>query len=316
MSLFLPHRGWLLKLAKGCTPDDPPLGKAWAKHVLNLLARPIPEVLIAHTPRARALRLEPLVLSIKEVWFFGSEGPVTLPERPSGREEVRGQQRTLIYTAQSKALADLARAYEPVGLLLELGKSGGTTVRKLAREVLDGKLASLQQLAATLERGNHPHAPAVRQLSGGEPSPVPDAAVELADAQRQASSAPCPGCQSLHTRSVHRVGKEGPNHGRLFIKCRHCNRFEWASSTSGPDDELDDAQAQAALCPNCGKPRRALRVRKEGRNHGRIFLGCSDRACDSFEWLTPAGGHDEAPLPEGRFPTSVSPCTAPRTRRG
>jgi hypothetical protein len=42
-------------------------------------------------------------------------------------------------------------------------------------------------------------------------------------------------------------------------------------------------------CPRCGKARRAFRVRKEGPNQGRLFLSCSDRECDSFEWADSRG---------------------------
>jgi hypothetical protein len=55
------------------------------------------------------------------------------------------------------------------------------------------------------------------------------------------------------------------------------------------DQELADLQARATPCPRCGKPRRAWRVRKEGTNQGRLFLGCSDRECDSFEWADSGG---------------------------
>src|SRR5262249_31086747 len=57
-------------------------------------------------------------------------------------------------------------------------------------------------------------------------------------------------------------------------------------ATAGADTERDEAQAKAGPCPECGKARRALRVKKEGPNQGRLFLACSDRACDSFEWAS------------------------------
>jgi hypothetical protein len=55
----------------------------------------------------------------------------------------------------------------------------------------------------------------------------------------------------------------------------------------GPEAELAELQARATPCPRCGKPRLALRVKKEGPNRGRLFLRCTDRSCDSFEWATP-----------------------------
>jgi uncharacterized protein (TIGR02996 family) len=98
------------------------------------------------------------------------------------------------------------------------------------------------------------------------------------------------------TRIVFRVRKEGPNHGRVFAKCTDCQRFDWLTDAPVPktaaasaprksgDAERDALQATVTPCPKCGKPRRALRVSKEGPNHGRLFLACSDRECDSFEW--------------------------------
>lgn len=62
-----------------------------------------------------------------------------------------------------------------------------------------------------------------------------------------------------------------------------------APQAAAADKELADLQARATPCPRCGKARRALRVRKEGPNKGRLFLACSDRACDSFEWAASAG---------------------------
>jgi len=59
------------------------------------------------------------------------------------------------------------------------------------------------------------------------------------------------------------------------------------AAPGGPDAEVAELQARATACPRCGKPRRALRVKKEGPNHGRLFLACSDRKCDSFEWAGP-----------------------------
>src|SRR5438046_582103 len=101
MSLFLPHRGWLVKLARGCTVNDPPLGGSYVKHVLAIFGGPFLEVLLAPAARVGPLRGEPLVLALREVWFFGSSDPVPLPEAPTGREEARGDQRTLIYTTQN-----------------------------------------------------------------------------------------------------------------------------------------------------------------------------------------------------------------------
>jgi uncharacterized protein (TIGR02996 family) len=52
------------------------------------------------------------------------------------------------------------------------------------------------------------------------------------------------------------------------------------------DPELEVAQAAATPCPQCKAHRFARRVRKPGPNVNRIFLSCSDRDCNSFEWVT------------------------------
>jgi uncharacterized protein (TIGR02996 family) len=52
------------------------------------------------------------------------------------------------------------------------------------------------------------------------------------------------------------------------------------------DPELETAQVAATSCPQCGAKRFARRVRKPGPNINRIFLSCSDRDCNSFEWVT------------------------------
>ncbi len=62
-----------------------------------------------------------------------------------------------------------------------------------------------------------------------------------------------------------------------------------AAPAAAADKELADLQARATPCAHCGKARRALRVRKEGPNKGRLFLTCSDRECDSFEWADSGG---------------------------
>jgi uncharacterized protein (TIGR02996 family) len=83
----------------------------------------------------------------------------------------------------------------------------------------------------------------------------------------------------------------------VFAKCTGCQRFDWLTDAPAPtsvvaettgDVERDALQTSAPPCPKCGKPRRAQRVRKEGPNHGRLFLACSDRGCDSFEWAETA----------------------------
>jgi uncharacterized protein (TIGR02996 family) len=110
---------------------------------------------------------------------------------------------------------------------------------------------------------------------------------DLEQARRHAARAVCGGCQKAGALSAYEVQKAGPNEGRLFMKCRHCGRFDWLTPPAERDEELERAQAGARPCPKCGKARRAQRVGKEGPNKGRLFLVCGDPACDSFEWASP-----------------------------
>jgi hypothetical protein len=73
---------------------------------------------------------------------------------------------------------------------------------------------------------------------------------------------------------------------------------EPAELPNSPEEELAALQASAAPCPRCGKPRLALRVKKEGPNQGRLFLRCTDRKCDSFEWAA-SGSAKPAPAQTG-----------------
>jgi uncharacterized protein (TIGR02996 family) len=130
----------------------------------------------------------------------------------------------------------------------------------------------------------------------------------LDQARRHAARTVCPGCRKAGTLSAYEVRKEGPNQGRLFLKCRHCGHFDWLTAPKR-DEELERVQANARPCPKCGKPRRAQRVRKEGPNRDRLFLACADPACDSFEWASPA----TQPQPEQ--PTRPAP-QGERTEEG
>jgi uncharacterized protein (TIGR02996 family) len=118
----------------------------------------------------------------------------------------------------------------------------------------------------------------------------------LWQAQQYAARASCAGCQKK-TLSAYQVQKEGPNQGRLFVKCRHCGSFEWLSAAQAADPELERAQSAARPCPKCGKRRHARRVSKDGANKGRLFLVCADPACDSFEWASPPVGQPQPATP-------------------
>jgi uncharacterized protein (TIGR02996 family) len=108
----------------------------------------------------------------------------------------------------------------------------------------------------------------------------------------------CPGCDKGGTLSPYQVRAEGLNQGRLFLKCRHCGHFQWASAATARDEEVERWQAGAAPCPTCGAGREAKRVRKEGPNKGRIFLVCTAPSCGHFFWGTPAATPTELPAPK------------------
>ncbi|MCI0459915.1 MAG: HAD-IIIA family hydrolase [Gemmataceae bacterium] len=143
---------------------------------------------------------------------------------------------------------------------------------------------------------------------------------ELEQARQHAAAGPCPDCNHEGTRRAFRVQKEGPNKGRLFIKCRECERFEWwpppttvaeAEAAGERDPELAALQGSAGPCPRCGQPRKALRVKKKGTNQGRLFLRCNDPDCDSFEWAPkdPAG---KAPVPQAQQVTASAKGAKPK----
>lgn len=126
--------------------------------------------------------------------------------------------------------------------------------------------------------------------------PTPTAAIETLDQAREyASETRCDGCAKEGTLSAYQVRKEGPNEGRLFVKCRHCGFFGWLTAAIRADAELDQLRTNAKPCHKCGKPRQAGRVAKEGANRGRLFLSCSDPACGGFQWVSPAVGPSATP---------------------
>jgi uncharacterized protein (TIGR02996 family) len=127
---------------------------------------------------------------------------------------------------------------------------------------------------------------------------IPVGIENIEQAREYATGARCEGCGKEGALSAYEVRKEGPNQGRLFVKCRHCGSFNWLTAPATPDAGLEHVRATATPCPKCGKERRAGRATKDGPNKGRLFLTCADPACDSFEWVTPPTG--DAPAVEAR----------------
>jgi uncharacterized protein (TIGR02996 family) len=246
---------------------------------------------------------DPRVESVERVWYVPrDDAAAVLADLLGTDEDVQGVE---FHPSQEAALLELSERSPPVRQLLGLRAVAPASARPLVQQVLDGDLAQLPVLANALARERHPSAGEVRDLAGRlglgrrqSAGLVRDADSELARAQEEAAG-PCPGCGKARKRQAFRTLKEGPNLGRIFLKCKGCGRFDWwpagaAAPAASGDAERDALEARATPCPKCGQPRRALRVRKEGRNQGRLFLACSDRACDSFEWAGPAA-RAEAP---------------------
>jgi uncharacterized protein (TIGR02996 family) len=291
MALFLPHHGWLVTLARRANTRNNPLDEDDRRHLVDLLAKPFPEVLLAGTYDPALLRGRKQVRGIQDIWYFSAEDGVPRPEKPSGRVESAGARWALLYANREEALADLARTYPPVRLLLGLRDSPVERIRKLASVVLDGDVTTLAALAGALEEAGASEASEIRSLVRAVPAPA-DPEAELAEARRRVAESPCPGCRETGSRVVFRVQKEGPNKGRLFARCRECQRFDWLSDAAPAAAEDEDAELaalreRAGPCPRCGKVRQAQRVKKKGPNQGRLFLTCTDRHCDSFEWAAP-----------------------------
>jgi ssDNA-binding Zn-finger/Zn-ribbon topoisomerase 1 len=113
-------------------------------------------------------------------------------------------------------------------------------------------------------------------VSAPEPSQAAATPVAAAAAapERETLSRLCPNCSEKTL--VERTSTKEPNAGRKFVSClRDCGLFEWG-----------DAEAYA--CPKCGCNRDTVKraVKKEGRNHGRIFFGCATfpGGCGFFQW--------------------------------
>jgi len=78
----------------------------------------------------------------------------------------------------------------------------------------------------------------------------------------------CDKCLSLE--KVFIVKKEGPNKGRLFIKCNCPNSFDWLEETDQEDEpKLVKANEKAPYCPKCG----GKMVKRNGKRGP--FYGCS-----------------------------------------
>jgi hypothetical protein len=110
----------------------------------------------------------------------------------------------------------------------------------------------------------------------------------LEQARQYVARISCGGRHKPGILSAFEVRKEGSDSGRLFAKCRHSGHFDWLTPAASADEEHDRTEAYATPCPKCGKVRHARRVGRDGPDKGRLCLACPDRACDGFEWASPA----------------------------
>lgn len=165
MSLFLPRRGWLVECTTDCDPEDHPLGAAYHRHNLSLIEDGYPEVTLAGEFDPAELAGNPLVRSVREMWYF-TDYDASLPDNAAGRRLTPCGIKAIMNFDRDAALADLALDEDnPVRVLWGLWQSGPAAVRPLARAVLDGDLTALPGLAAALEGTGHPDAAAVRRLT-------------------------------------------------------------------------------------------------------------------------------------------------------
>src|SRR5438094_940088 len=65
-------------------------------------------------------------------------------------------------------------------------------------------------------------------------SVIPDIR-SLEQARAYAARTPCAGCGKEGTLSAFETRKPGPNESRLFLKCRHCGRFDWLTAPARLD---------------------------------------------------------------------------------
>jgi hypothetical protein len=310
--LILPRSAWLVTPRQKDKASVVPPGEAIRPHQIDILGNAALGALVAREQEKKTLEENPLVRSVKEVWFLTADGrgkpddgPLgKLEEGPMGRAWRTAEGplgRVWLYNNRDKAMRDLGEVYEPVRVLLELGRRGPRHVREIALEALAGKRTALPTLVRVLAEAEDPRTPVLRRLLPEDAAAAKAGDVALEKAREEVAKGICPGCGKANSRNAYRVQKAGANQGRLFARCTECDRFDWltnapvavqssgegASPAAAPaqtDTELAELQARATPCPRCGKPRKALRVRKEGPNQGRLFLGCSDRNCNSFEW--------------------------------
>jgi hypothetical protein len=131
---------------------------------------------------------------------------------------------------------------------------------------------------------------------------------------------PCPSCKApagTDTRlRCFKVKKEGPNKGRLFLRCPvdGCKHFEWLDVAE--DGEVTTKQEKPAEptnsrhgevqgdpCPDCGGVVKLWESRKDGKNKGKWFYSCNgkssnngEKGCGFFQWSEDTENPDAEPV--------------------
>src|SRR5262245_58196276 len=151
MPLFLPHKGWHVKLKRDLEElEEHRLFREIEKANTNIIEDPPNEAVFSETFDTAKLEKAGLTRWVKPIWFWTSNDPVPFPEDAAGEEIEVCAGHSLVFRSHDKALQDLAKVHEPVRLLRELSRSGPGQTRFLADLVLGGDRETLAILADAL----------------------------------------------------------------------------------------------------------------------------------------------------------------------
>jgi HAD superfamily hydrolase (TIGR01662 family) len=144
---------------------------------------------------------------VREVWFWTTEDPVSLPEECLGEEVEVCMGTSVIYDDYDRALVDLARVHQPIARLLALVLGGPEHVRRLARALLDGDRSAFGPLGDALEEAGHRDTKEIRKLAkaegkkakpqGGRGNPLPAAAPPVPARQDMTAIGSATGIQDI-----------------------------------------------------------------------------------------------------------------------
>src|SRR5215204_5111352 len=127
MRLFLPHKGWYIKLKKGLH-EYPDLQLELYRVNTNLFDEPKTDAVLLDTYDITKLMGRPETKSVKEVWYWTTDS-VGYPEHDTLGLLVEGcAGNPVIYDDYDRAIIDLAGMHPPVARLLYLLINGSDTV--------------------------------------------------------------------------------------------------------------------------------------------------------------------------------------------